>query len=137
MDKVQVLVDKLEQGVLAVYSGDKWREVLEVQSRFHNYSFSNVMLILMQCPHASHVAGFNTWKQLGRHVVRGEKAIQILAPMICKKVEINEDGAEVEKSSLYGFRVVNVFDVSQTAGKELPRLTTELDGNSTMATRID
>lgn len=136
MDKVQALVEKLEQGVAAVYSSKAWREVLEFQAHFHNYSFSNVFLIILQCPHASRVAGFNAWKQLGRHVTKGQKAIQILAPLVGKKKDTKDDGEEIKKSYIYGFRSVNVFDVSQTEGKELPKLTEELVGNSDTAEHL-
>lgn len=136
MDKVQELVEKLEHGVAAVYSSDAWRELLEFQAHFHSYSWSNVMLIFLQCPTATQVAGFNKWKDLGRYVKKGEKVIQILAPLISKKVEVQDDGEEVEKPTLHGFRTVNVFDVSQTEGKPLPKLTSELDGDSETAENL-
>jgi hypothetical protein len=94
-------------------------QYLGTMSRFHNYSFGNVMAIAMQRPDAVRVAGFHTWKDLGRNVKKGEKAIRILAPMVgkAKDAATGEDAARV-----FGFRSVCVFDISQTEGKELPAL---------------
>lgn len=80
-EKVKVLTDKLEAGVKGVFESDKYKAYLKAMSKFHQYSFGNVLLILMQCPEASHVAGFSTWKkQFGRTVKKGEHGIQIIAP---------------------------------------------------------
>jgi hypothetical protein len=87
-------------------------------ARFHDYSFGNVMLIAMQKPDATHVAGFQTWKKLGRWVNKGEKGIVIIAPLVGKK----RDASEEEGPALYGFRAVYVFDISQTDGEPLPDL---------------
>jgi hypothetical protein len=88
---------------------------LEMLSRFHHYSFNNVMLIAIQRPSATHVAGFHAWKHLGRSVKKGERGIGIIAPMICRKKADQEDDETIR-----GFTVVHVFDVSQTEGGELP-----------------
>jgi N-terminal domain of anti-restriction factor ArdC len=99
---------------------------LDALSRFHQYSFGNCMLIYMQKPEATHVAGFNRWNELHRWVKKGEKGIAILAPLIGRKRKDEAEQSTNEKSKdesgkvLYGFRVVYVFDVSQTDGKELP-----------------
>ncbi|SFV03618.1 ArdC-like ssDNA-binding domain-containing protein [Alicyclobacillus macrosporangiidus] len=139
-EKVQELYERLVSGVAQVYDSATWKEVLAVQSRFHNYSFNNTFLIWLQMPTATRVAGFHTWKELGRHVKKGEKALKIFAPLIkTVTVEENEeDGAEqpVTRQRLCGFRVVNVFDVSQTEGKPLPSLTEELTGNSEVAAKL-
>ncbi|QDV62026.1 ArdC-like ssDNA-binding domain-containing protein [Crateriforma conspicua] len=95
---------------------------LDVMGRFHRYSFGNCMLIAMQKPDATIVAGFGHWKKLGRFVKKGERGIGILAPLISKR-KADDDNAEDEKTKrVFGFRVVHVFDVSQTEGKELPEL---------------
>lgn len=94
---------------------------LGTMGRFHNYSFGNVMAIAMQRPDAVRVAGFHAWKDLGRNVKKGEKAIRILAPLAGKDKD-EAAGGEL-KSRVYGFRGVCVFDISQTEGKELPTFT--------------
>src|SRR5271165_3897176 len=127
-DAVSYLVEALESGqseVLAQY--------LSAMGRFHNYSFGNIMLIARQKPDATNVAGLRTWTSLGRFVRRGEKGIFILAPMIGNKrnkeesAEQNADANETQPT-LYGFRAVYVFDITQTEGKELPTLT-EVNGD--------
>jgi len=90
---------------------------LAAMARFHNYSFGNVMLIASQYPEATYVAGFRTWKKLGRWVRKGEKGIVIIAPMVGKKADDNGD-----EDTVCMFRAVHVFDVSQTDGDELPEL---------------
>lgn len=92
---------------------------LGTMGRFHNYSFGNVMAIAMQRPDAVRVAGFHTWKDMGRNVKKGEKAIRILAPMIGKSKDAALEGEE-NKARVFGFRGVCVFDIAQTEGKELP-----------------
>lgn len=106
---------------------DTLKQLVEVMARFPNYSFNNVMLIAVQRPDATHVAGFRTWKRLGRQVLKGEKGIAIVAPMAFRHKDaqtqpvstVSQDGAE---QILCGFRVVHVFDISQTEGAELPEL---------------
>lgn len=97
---------------------------LDAVAKFHRYSFGNVMLMAMQRPDATHVAGFHTWLKVGRHVRKGEKGIMILAPMIGKRrpgsTETETEGEN--ESRVYGFRAVHVFDVSQTDGDPLPEL---------------
>ena len=89
-DKMQELMEKLEQGVKDVFRSDQYKEYLTVMSKFYNYSFNNVLLIAMQKPDASLVAGFSAWKNhFGRHVKKGEKGIKIMAP-ISRKVKIEE-----------------------------------------------
>lgn len=111
----------LEQLAEALKSGrsEELTRYLAMLARFHKYSFGNVMLILSQMPDATHVAGFNTWKQLGRFVKKGEKGIVIIAPMLIRKQD--EDAKDSEQpQSVLRFRGVYVFDVSQTDGDELP-----------------
>jgi antirestriction protein ArdC len=92
---------------------------LSVMSRFHRYSWGNVLLIYSQRPEASHVAGFHAWLKLRRFVRKGEKGIVILAPMVGKK-KTDDTLTEDEQTRLFGFRAAHVFDVSQTDGEPLP-----------------
>jgi antirestriction protein ArdC len=87
-------------------------------SRFHRYSFGNVLEIARQRPDATSVAGFHTWNQFGRHVKRGEKGIRILAPIV--RIKHEQDAATERSSIVAGFRAAYVFDVSQTEGDDLP-----------------
>lgn len=132
-DRMKELTDRLEQGIRDVFQSRQYQEYLQVMAKFYDYSFNNVLLIAMQKPDASLVAGYAAWqKQFGRHVKKGEKGIRILAPMFrkMKKEEETKETAEIaaeqpgeeEKTEkiLTGFTVVSVFDISQTEGKELP-----------------
>jgi len=112
-----------EQLVTALNAGrsEALTGYLKAIGRFHRYSLYNVMLIASQKPDASYVAGFRTWNQLGRFVKKGEKGIVILAPIVRRKAEIEEDRDEVS-ASVSGFRAAYVFDVSQTDGQELPQV---------------
>ena len=94
---------------------------LDCMSRFHRYSWSNVMLIDMQMPGATQVAGFHTWRQMKRWVRKGESGIAILAPMTRRKKEVGP-GNDDDQDAITGFRTVHVFDVSQTDGEPLPDL---------------
>jgi antirestriction protein ArdC len=94
---------------------------LKAIGRFHRYSLHNVLLIALQKPNATYVAGFHTWNELGRFVKKGEKGIMILAPIVRRKAENSEDD-EKESSRIAGFRAAYVFDVSQTDGQELPQI---------------
>lgn len=129
-EKIKALMEKLESGIKAVFESEQYKAYLKAMSKFHNYSFGNVMLILLQCPNASLVAGFHKWKKdFGRTVKKGEHGIQILAPCPHKRFVEQEvekpDGTKEKESVLIvqqGFKVAYVFDVSQTAGRELPTL---------------
>ena len=113
------LIEQLEAG-----QSDALTAYLTAMSHFHNYSFGNILQIARQKPEATHVAGLYAWNQLGRRVKKGEKGIQILAPMIGvkrkKDAEAEQDITKQNVPVLVGFRAVYVFDVSQTEGKELP-----------------
>jgi antirestriction protein ArdC len=131
-EAVDYLVQSLESGQSAVLT-----QYLGAMAKFRNYSFGNIMLIARQKPDATHVAGYRTWTTLGRFVRRGEKGIFILAPMVGNKrknnenenTEQNADAKETQtQPTLYGFRGVYVFDITQTEGKELPALT-EVQGD--------
>ena len=119
---VQILIKQLEAG-----RSDALTAFLDAMSRFHNYSFGNVLAIAVQRPDATRVAGLWAWRQLGRRVKKGEKGIRILAPIIGirRKTEEeteNGDPAYTNKTALVGFRNAYVFDVTQTEGADLPKL---------------
>ena len=131
-ERIKELTEKLEEGVKAVFESDRYKEYLACMSKFHNYSLNNCLLISAQYPAATAVAGYRSWQQnFGRQVRKGEKAIKILAP--CKyKVETEEkdENGEPKMMELTGFRVVSVFALEQTEGKELPSIgVDELSGD--------
>lgn len=112
---------------LAAGQSERLTQYLGTMARFHSYSWGNVMLIMFQFPGATHVAGFHTWKKLGRTVKKGEQGIVILAPVLRRVGEIIEkkaDGTEEAKPlrQIVNTKPVYVFDISQTEGKELPQL---------------
>jgi len=118
------LVAQLTEGINALTSSEEWQRYLEIQSRFHRYSFGNVLLIAAQRHKATRVAGFSAWKKLSRFVRKGEKAIWILAPMTYRNAEADETDRVIR-----GFKFVPVFDVTQTDGEELPSICDRLDGD--------
>ena len=136
-EKLKEITDRLEQGITELFDSERYKEYLRVMSKFHNYSFNNTLLIAMQKPDASLVAGFTAWKnQFQRNVKKGEKGIKIIAPSPFKikqetekidpqtqKPMIGRDGkpvTEEKEITIPAYKVVSVFDVSQTEGKELP-----------------
>lgn len=136
---------QLENGVKAILTSDNYKNWLDTASKFHTYSFNNQVLILMQKPEASRVAGFSTWKNMKRWVKKGEKAIKVIAPCPHKKTVEDVDqqtGEVVEKTiSWTSFKVVNVFDVSQTDGEPLPEvapkaLTSDVDGYGELVEKL-
>ena len=115
---VDELIAALEQG-----KSERLLEYLAFQARFHQYSFCNCLLIAMQKPEATHVAGFHRWRELGRFVKKGERGIMILAPLVRRRQssETDYDGEEATSvRSVIGFRTAYLFDVSQTDGAEVP-----------------
>jgi len=135
-NKNQELMETLEKNVTEFFNSERYTDWLDMQAKFYNYSYSNTVLIASQCRDASRVAGYGAWKKIGRQVKKGEKAIKILAPMVGKKKTEDENGREKEVKAIYGFKAVNVFDVAQTEGEELPTVVTELEGNSEEAVRV-
>jgi antirestriction protein ArdC len=143
-DKIKELTDKLETGIKEVFTSSRYREYLSTMNKFHNYSYNNSMLILLQKPEASYVAGYKTWETMDRHVRKGEKGITIFAPCpykAKKAVEVidTETGQvkrdtqgnpmKEEKEITYAsFKAISIFDISQTEGKELPEIAKELKG---------
>ena len=135
--QVREITDKLEQGIKELFESERFKEYLRTMSKFYNYSFNNTLLIAMQKPEATLVAGYTAWQRnFDRHVMKGEKGIRILAPapyktqMEMEKIDpktqkpvLDADGkpvTEMVEVMRPAFKVVSVFDVSQTEGKELP-----------------
>ena len=118
----QLADNALDQLAAALESGksETLLSYLRVMSRFHRYSWNNCLLIALQRPAASHVAGFHTWRKFGRHVRKGAKGIAILAPMVSKKKAEAEDAEEDQQTRVFGFRTAYVFDFADTEGEELP-----------------
>lgn len=109
------LTESLENG-----QSDELKKYLQTMSRFHQYSLRNIMLIALQKPSATHVAGFHTWKKHGRFVKKGENGIVIIAPLVYKKETIDNDDNSSNVTEINGFKAVYVFDITQTDGDELP-----------------
>lgn len=114
----------LEQRVQAIQDSDSFRRYLDIQARFHKYSFGNCLLIASQRPNATRVAGYVTWKSLGRQVKRGSKGIMILVPYMIKvKAEDSTTvDNEAETTTVTRFGTGHVFDIADTEGTELPTL---------------
>jgi antirestriction protein ArdC len=145
-ERLKEITDSIEQGIKDLFQSDRYAQYLRTMSRFHRYSVNNTMLIYMQKPKATLVAGFNKWRdQFSRNVMRGEKGIKIIAPTpFKKKIEEEKldpdtkipmrdaDGdiiMEEKEIKIPMYKVVSVFDVAQTEGKPLPTLANDLTGN--------
>lgn len=145
-ERLKDITDSIEKGIQELFQSDKYAQYLRTMSRFHKYSVNNTMLIYMQRPDATLVAGFNKWRdQFERNVRKGEKGIKIIAPTpYKKKIEqekidpdtklpmLDADGkviTEEKEIKIPMFKPVTVFDVSQTDGKPLPQLASDLTGN--------
>ncbi len=145
-DKVKEITDKLEQGIKDLFESEKYMNYLKVMSRFHNYSFNNSLLIAIQKPDATYVAGYTSWeKNFDRHVQKGQKGIRILAPSPYKikkdvdKIDPNtqqpvfgRDGKPLRERVeviIPAYKVINVFDISQTEGRELPEIASDLQND--------
>ncbi len=146
MKKVEEITHKLEEGISNLFNSEKYSEYLRVMSRFHSYSFNNTLLIAMQMPDATYVAGYSSWKdKFQRNVNKGEQGIRILAPSpYKKKIEeaikdpqtnepvIGDNGKPLKQTVeviVPSYKVVSVFDISQTSGKELPSIVKKLEGD--------
>jgi hypothetical protein len=141
---IEAWIDELTELVDEAQASEEFQAWLDVQSRFHDYSYRNTLLIKQQCPEATQVAGYRTWQEeFDRHVKEGESAIWIWAPIITKRCpecenspsyheksdcEYDETSPEEWSKGLVGFRPVPVFDVSQTEGEPLPELNTAATG---------
>ena len=143
---IEAWIDELVDDVDEAQASEEFQEWLNVQSRFHDYSHRNTLLIKLQCPEATKVAGYNTWRnEFDRYVQEGEQAIWIWAPIITKQCpecenspsyheqsdcDYDETSPEEWSKGLVGFKPTAVFDVSQTEGEPLPELETEAAGNA-------
>ena len=146
-DKVKEITDRLEAGVLELMNSESYKTFLKTMAHFHAYSLNNTILIALQRPDSTYVAGYAAWKKnFGRQVLKGEQGIRILAPTPYKKkmevavidpatgqARLNPDGTkatEMKEIMVPTFKVVNVFDVSQTDGRPLPSIgVNELTGD--------
>lgn len=145
-ERLKEITDSIETGIKELFESDIYKSYLQTMSRFHKYSLNNTLLISMQKPDATHVAGFNKWRDgFSRHVKKGEKGIKIIAPTPYKIKEQREKLDPQTKAPLLDasgkvqteeveiqipmFRVVSVFDISQTEGEPLPTLASNLTGN--------
>ena len=153
-ERLKEITGKLEQGVRDLFESRRYADYLKTMSKFHRYSYNNVLLITLQCPWATRVAGFHTWKkEFGRTVKRGEKGIRIFAPCpyqslvardkldpVTKRPMMDTDGHPVKETVLVhrqSFKIATVFDVSQTEGKDLPSLcVNELAGTMDQFSRL-
>lgn len=131
-DKLQEVMAQLEEGISAVFTSDNYIRLLNMLAQFHHYSVNNCILILMQCPTATRIASFRTWKKLGLSVKKGEKGIKVLVPIPYTYQrtqttldEYNQPITEVVEGKGLSFRVGHVFDASQVNG-QLPSLAMEL-----------
>ncbi len=118
------LLQRLQEGIATLTTSEAWTRWLDVQRKFHKYSFGNTLLICLQRPGASQVAGYRAWPNLGRHVRSGEKGIAIMAPIV-RRVRVDDeesDNVTVVTGSPRAFKVVHVFDVAQTDGDELAQM---------------
>ena len=153
--RLKEITDSIEKGIKELFESDKYKQYLTTMSRFHHYSVNNQMLIYMQMPNATHVAGFNKWRdQFERNVMKGQRGIKIIAPTpFKKKIEqekldpdtrlpmLDPDGKviiEEKEISIPMFKPVTVFDVSQTEGKPLPQLArSRLPASTAIRNRTD
>lgn len=130
-EQIKEITQKLEQGVADVFTSDNFRNYLATMAKFHTYSLNNQLLIWMQKPDATRVAGYKSWQtKFHRQVRKGETGIKILAPIPCKyKKEVQtEEGLEEKEIQFTRFKAISVFDISQTDGEELPDIVKDLDG---------
>lgn len=142
MDKIKSALESIEQGLATINTDKDWIHYLTFCSSFYNYSYNNIILIMMQRPDATFVAGFTAWKKMNRYVKKGEKGMGILCPCIRKvtnfkepdnkKVYHDEEAEKEVKKVVAGFKIGYVFDISQTDGddSQLPVLVAGLQGSS-------
>ena len=123
-DKVREIHEQLLVGVEGLVDSNRWREFLAVAARFHRYSPTNVLLILLQAPHATRVAGYRRWQSLGRQVRKGERGIAIFAPCVYRARPLDDDDAAASPELakvLRGFRLTYVWDICPDRGCPPPR----------------
>lgn len=144
-EKLKAATDRLEAGIADLFNSDNYAAYLTAMSKFHRYSYGNVVLILSQFPEAGQVAGIRTWNKFGRTVKKGEHGIEILVPCTYTRTEqrnkidpdtqnqvLDENGQPVREQAAIQhlrFKVGHVFDISQTEGREMPDIVCELSGD--------
>src|SRR5665213_3258851 len=121
------LLESLSEGIAALTTSERWTKYLDVQSRFPRYSTNNVLLIMSQKPDATRVAGYRAWQALGHQVLAKESALRVFAPMKYRIPDVAKDDVAAE---IRGFKLVPVFDVSQTTGPALPDIVSKLHGGA-------
>lgn len=144
-EKLEAIHGELEAKIADLGNDEQWQTYLDTMSRFHHYSPSNQLLIQIQRPGATLVAGFNKWKDMGRHVQKGERGISILAPKTIREKVLDsngdpirhENGRFVKTGRVVGFTSATVFDLAQTDGEDLPRPHTELTEKPTPGLQED
>ena len=132
---IQEAYSKLEESFEKFQGQEDWKKYLDFSARFHDYSLNNTALIYTQKPNARFVRGYRSWQELGRQVKKGEKAIKIFAPLIKKE----ENAKGKKETNLKGFRIISVFDLSQTDGddSQLPTMIKGLDSDMDYSTILD
>ena len=134
MKKIDEITKKLEDGIKDMYQGENYKNYLKAMSKFHRYSYNNVILIVSQMRKASHVASYSKWKEFERNVKKGEHGLQIFAPIIKKEIDpktkefVIDEKTGKPKEYIAGYVPAYVFDISQTEGKELPSMVRKIDG---------
>lgn len=131
-EEAKQLISSIDKQIADCSNTEDFKKWLKVMSKFHNYSFNNQMLIAAQCPTATYVKGFRSWqKDCHRTVKKGEKAIKILAPQIhtVKGTKVKKNDDEEDEITYMTYKVIPVFDVSQTEGEELPKICKTLEGD--------
>lgn len=132
MKDIKEITEKLEKGVKEIYESENYKAYLDFMGKFWDYSFNNCVLIMMQKPEATLVAGYRAWQnKFKRFVKKGEKGITILAPCphkVTKEVKDENGNIEVKEINFTTFRACTVFDISQTDGEDVPSIVTELSG---------
>lgn len=118
-DKSDSALERLHAGVTELLDSGVWQAALKFKAKFYSYSFNNALLIYLQRPDATLVAGYRRWQDLGRQVHKGETSLAILAPIVCN---VTDEGNDEKERRVVGFRSARVFDVSQTDGEPLPAL---------------
>ena len=140
-EDIRRITEQLEHGVKDVFESDRYKEYLDFMGKFPHYSVNNIVLIMMQKPDASLVAGYRAWQtKFNRQVRKGEKAIRILAPCQHKSIKEDADGTQHEVAWT-SFRAVSVFDISQTDGEDVPEgyvdiLTGDVEGYESLLARL-
>lgn len=130
-NSIKKALKQIEEGLANIDTNEEWLKLMSFQARFHSYSFNNIMMIYLQNPEATYVAGYHQWKKFDRYVRKGETSLKIFAPLMCKREQINDDFSD-DMYEIRGFKLVSVFDLFQTDGSDekLPILITGLKTNS-------